>query len=174
VENAAAAWETLQQLKRRGFRQIQDSAAEQAFYYTRWPGRFDIIAKDPFVLLDGAHNPAGAGALKESLVTYFPGEKFQLVFGVFRDKDITGILEQMLPLASRVCTVRASGERGMDSGALAELIRSLPLTETLQIPVSDGGDVENVLQKIFLKNPPEKTVVFGSLSFLSHAYRFRK
>ncbi len=47
----------------------------------RWPGRFQIFRRDPLVILDGAHNPAGARALAASLRAYFPGRPVSFVIG---------------------------------------------------------------------------------------------
>ena len=56
----------------------------------RWPGRFQIFRRDPLVILDGAHNPAGARALAASLRAYFPGRPVTFVIGVLADKDAGG------------------------------------------------------------------------------------
>jgi dihydrofolate synthase/folylpolyglutamate synthase len=167
VENSIAAWETLRQLKKKGFHQIRDVAIQKAFRQTRWQGRFEIISHDPFVLLDGAHNPAGARALKQSLTTYFPEEKFVFLFGVFRDKDYAGILEEMLPLAKEVYTVKAAGERGLPAETLADFLRQNKTVCRQQIVVKNGGTVENALRQMLQEHPKEKIIVFGSLSILS-------
>jgi dihydrofolate synthase/folylpolyglutamate synthase len=167
VENSIAAWETLRQLKKKGFHQIDDAAIKKAFHQTRWQGRFEIISHDPFVLLDGAHNPAGARALKQSLTTYFPGEKFVFLFGVFRDKDYPGILEEMLPLAKEVYTVKAARKRGLPAETLADFLRQNKTVCRQKIVVKNGGTVEDALRQMLQEHPEEKMIVFGSLSILS-------
>jgi dihydrofolate synthase/folylpolyglutamate synthase len=67
-----------------------------------WPGRFQVLAGDPVLVLDAAHNPAGARALAASLRHYFPGAAIALVVGSFADKDLEGILGTLAPLASRL------------------------------------------------------------------------
>jgi dihydrofolate synthase/folylpolyglutamate synthase len=167
VENAIAAVEVLKQLQKLGFSEIREGAVERAFYNTRWSGRFEIISQKPFILFDGAHNPAGAAALKQSLTTYFPGEKFQYVFGVFRDKDYPKILEEMLPLAQKIYTVKATGNRGMDGAELAAFLERQTIVRSQKISIINGGEIEEVLQEIRQKKPSQKTIIFGSLSFFS-------
>jgi dihydrofolate synthase/folylpolyglutamate synthase len=167
VEYAIAAVEVLKQLQKLGFSEIREGAVERAFYNTRWSGRFEIISQKPFILFDGAHNPAGAAALKQSLTTYFPGEKFQYVFGVFRDKDYPKILEEMLPLAQKIYTVKATGNRGMDGAELAAFLERQTIVRSQKISIINGGEIEEVLQEIRQKKSSQKTIIFGSLSFFS-------
>jgi len=79
-----------------------DEAIRRGLGSVRWRGRFQILGRDPIVILDGAHNPGGARALAASLATYFPGQPLTLVIGIFADKDQAGILAALAPLASRI------------------------------------------------------------------------
>ena len=79
-----------------------EAAIRAGLAATRWPGRFQIVRRDPVLILDGAHNPAGARALAASLAAYFPGRPLTLVIGISSDKDRAGILAPLVPLASRV------------------------------------------------------------------------
>ena len=89
---------------------------------TRWPGRLQIIRRDPYVVLDGAHNPDGARALASSLRALFGGARITFVLGVYADKDARGILDALLPLAARVVFTRAANERAADPAGLAALV----------------------------------------------------
>lgn len=92
----------------------------------RWPCRFEYFPQDPPLILDGAHNRHGAAALARGLRTYFPGCRFTLIMGVMADKDISGILEQMEPLAARVFCIAPPSERAVPAEELAARIRSVP------------------------------------------------
>ena len=76
-----------------------------------WPGRFQVIRRDPVVILDGAHNPAGARALAASLRAYFPGQAVTLVLGVSADKDRAGILAALAPAAARIIATGFASRR---------------------------------------------------------------
>ncbi len=89
-----------------------------------WPGRFQIIARDPIVVLDGAHNPGGARALAASLAAYFPGQALTLVLGISADKDHAGILGALAPLASRLILTAYSGPRAAPPASLRACLPS--------------------------------------------------
>lgn len=171
-ENAITALEALRQLEKNGFHKINISSIQLALRTTKWPGRFELVSRDPFLFLDGAHNPAGAAALKRSLEIYFPAERFCFIFGVFRDKDYRGILREMYPLASRVYTVRAEGSRGMAPEELARVVREAGIRFGREIPVTGCPNTAAALQEIRRSGRREKILVFGSLSFLKDVYRY--
>jgi dihydrofolate synthase/folylpolyglutamate synthase len=87
-----------------------------------WPGRMELFPGPPRVLLDGAHNPAGAKVLADAL-TEFPRKALILVMGIVGDKDALGILEPLLPFADSVITVSPSVPRGLGAHELAEHCR---------------------------------------------------
>ncbi|MBO5484212.1 MAG: bifunctional folylpolyglutamate synthase/dihydrofolate synthase [Lachnospiraceae bacterium] len=169
-ENVIVALEVMKQLGQLGFHKINISSVRAALKETKWLGRFEIVSKSPFLILDGAHNPSGAKVLRKSLEMYFPAERFTFVFGVFRDKDYQGILQQMLPLARRVYTVRAAGERGMEPEELAGVVRQYTLKR--EIPVESCINIAAALDKIQRQGEKEKIIVFGSLSFINEVYHY--
>ena len=102
-----------------------DEAIRAGLGRAHWPGRFQVIRRDPPVIVDGAHNPAGARALAASLDAYFPGRRITFVVGTSEDKDRTGILAALLPLAERVICTAAHHPRAASAASLAELARTL-------------------------------------------------
>jgi dihydrofolate synthase/folylpolyglutamate synthase len=79
-----------------------DASIRRGLATVEWPGRFQIIHREPTVILDGAHNPDGARALAASLAAYFPSQPLTLILGISADKDLPGILEILAPLATRL------------------------------------------------------------------------
>jgi dihydrofolate synthase / folylpolyglutamate synthase len=102
-----------------------DSAIRRGLEATSWPGRFQLIRRSPPVIVDGAHNPAGARALAASLNAYLPGQRVTFVIGTSEDKDKAGILDPLLPLARRMIFTAADHPRSASAGALAALARRL-------------------------------------------------
>ncbi|CAH2030415.1 bifunctional folylpolyglutamate synthase/dihydrofolate synthase [Trichlorobacter ammonificans] len=102
----------------------------------RWPGRMELIRLDGGgrLLLDGAHNPAGAVALAEALREY-QATRITLLLGLMEDKDIDGILGALGPLAQIIVTVEPRQERALSAQRLAEFC------EQRGIPVLVGGTV---------------------------------
>ena len=100
-----------------------DAAIRDGLTGVRWPGRFQLIRAMPPVIVDGAHNPAGARALAASLAAYFPGRRGTLVVGISADKNMAGILGALVPLAERVICTAADHPRAASPEALAALAR---------------------------------------------------
>lgn len=98
---------------------------------TTWPGRLERIGRRPDIILDGAHNPDGARALREALDKYYPGQPVNFVFGMMGDKDMSGVIAELIHKEDRVYAVRADqGKRAAEAAALAELIgpAAVPVT----------------------------------------------
>ena len=90
---------------------------------TQWMGRMELVSNDPFFLMDGAHNSNGVEALKKSLETMYPDEKFHFIMGVMADKDYGEMIRELLPLALDFKTVTVESERALQGEALADCIR---------------------------------------------------
>jgi dihydrofolate synthase/folylpolyglutamate synthase len=115
-DNLVVAIRLLEEAKEAGL-PVRLSRVTEAVARTRWPGRLEWIAGDPPLLLDGAHNPAGARALAASLAG---GPPFVLVFAALADKDVRGLARELFPLASAIVLTRPRVSR---AAAPAELAR---------------------------------------------------
>ena len=122
--NAVVAIEALRALRARGW-QIPDSAIRQGLAQVRWPGRFELLRRDPPFLLDGSHNAHGMRATVESLRALFPGEKFVFLVSIMADKDADEMLRLLLPLAKGFVTVTAPSPRAIPAAELAAQIEAL-------------------------------------------------
>jgi dihydrofolate synthase/folylpolyglutamate synthase len=115
---------------------VRDAACREGLARARWPGRFEVLrARDRIVVLDGAHNPAGAAALAASLTEWFGDTPLTLVFGALRDKDAPGMLAALAPRARRLIVTASSSPRAArpealrdaaPAGAAVELADSAP------------------------------------------------
>jgi dihydrofolate synthase/folylpolyglutamate synthase len=103
-----------------------EEAVRQGLATVRWPGRFQIVRRDPIVVVDSAHNPGGARALAGSLRAYFPGSPLTLVVGISADKDQAGILAELAPLAARLVLTAYRGPRAARPAALRALVPPVP------------------------------------------------
>lgn len=89
---------------------------------TLWPGRLERIHKNPDIILDGAHNPDGARALRKALDKYYPQQPVQFVFGMMGDKDMSGVIKELITEKDTVHTVQVSnGSRAATAETLAGL-----------------------------------------------------
>jgi dihydrofolate synthase/folylpolyglutamate synthase len=125
----------------------------------RWPGRFQIFRRDPLVVLDGAHNPAGARALAASLRAYFPGRPVTFVIGVLADKDAGGILAALRPLAARVILTASANPRAAAPEALRALLPAGARVDTARSP-------QDALAMAIAEDPHGIVCVAGSLSLI--------
>jgi len=88
---------------------------------THWPGRLEHISPNPDIVLDGAHNSAGALALARYLETYYSGRKRWMIFGAMRDKAVAEMAEILFPLADELILTAADSPRSMPPEELAKL-----------------------------------------------------
>jgi dihydrofolate synthase/folylpolyglutamate synthase len=102
---------------------VPEAAVRRALARARWPGRFDVRPRGGggWLVLDGAHNPAGARALAASLDAWFPGAPTTLVFGVAADKDARAMLAALAPRARRIILTASSSARSAAPAALRAL-----------------------------------------------------
>lgn len=121
IENALAALEAVQIISRLGF-PVSDGAVVRGFETVSWPGRLELIAGGATapILLDGAHNTAGARALRRYL-DEFGSHPLTLVFGVMRDKRIDEMAAKLFPLADTIIVTRVADERAADLERLARV-----------------------------------------------------
>jgi dihydrofolate synthase/folylpolyglutamate synthase len=166
--NIALAIAAAVELHDHGFH-ISPSAIAAGIRQTRWPGRFQIIpAHDswPELVLDVAHNPAGAWALRSALSQNYGERPFTLVFGALRDKAIAEMAEIIFSLAEHVLATRADNPRS----ATPEEIHDLAARTGAKVLCSP--DVPAALaQARSLAGPQGLVVVTGSIYIVGEAMR---
>ncbi|HWZ43164.1 MAG TPA: folylpolyglutamate synthase/dihydrofolate synthase family protein [Candidatus Saccharimonadales bacterium] len=122
LRNLSLAITAAEQLNSFGFK-ILGAHVEEGARLTRWPGRFQVIPGHgdlPEIVLDVAHNPAGAWALRSALSTFYEDAKLTFVFGAMRDKAIGEIADIIFPLAERVVATRVLNPRAASTQEIAE------------------------------------------------------
>jgi dihydrofolate synthase / folylpolyglutamate synthase len=159
--NAALAVETVRVL--RDQIPVPETALGNGLAEVSWPGRLQVIKRnDQSILLDGAHNPAGAEALRDALHQRFSNAERTLVLGIMGDKDCAAICNILAPLAQRIIACRISSARGADPDRLADLCR----TANPKAEVISAQSIEVALEAA-ARDP--FVVITGSLHFIGHA-----
>jgi len=110
VINATTALGAMEVLEDLGYR-VSTDAMVNGLRGVDWPGRLEMVSSFPRVILDGAHNPAGALVLKESLEKEFQYERLILLIGIMKDKDIQSMLRLLAPLADRIILTKPHTDR---------------------------------------------------------------
>ncbi|MBI3803388.1 MAG: bifunctional folylpolyglutamate synthase/dihydrofolate synthase [Nitrospirae bacterium] len=164
IRNAAISIGVIEQLQKQGIA-VPEEAILEGVRRVRWSGRLEMIRKEPLILLDGAHNPAGARALADFLSGVDPERRGRhwLIVGIMRDKNISEILSPLLPWADEIVLTRPEIERAAEPDLLiASLPPSLHATIREQIPDAIAH-VESLL------TPSDTLVITGSLYTVGEA-----
>lgn len=157
VENAATAYAALDVARRHGLL-LAGADLQAGFAAAAWPGRFQVVQREPPVILDGAHNADSAARLVEALGDYLPERRVILVFGASEDKDIPGILDALRPLTEGMIVARSGHPRAMDAARLAELAHAAGLEP--QVSPSVAAALRTAVE---MAGPHTAVVVTGSL-----------
>jgi len=126
VQNAALAVDALLWLRERGY-SLTVRDIEQGLDTVRWPGRFEVVAEHPLLIMDGAHNTHGVTSLIKSLADLLPGRKVLLVVGIMQDKEPREMLSLLAPHVKRFYASAPKLPRAMPAGELAALASNLGL-----------------------------------------------
>jgi dihydrofolate synthase/folylpolyglutamate synthase len=163
AQNAATAIAAVESLLDRP---LDESVTREALANVRWPGRMEVVGRHPTVLLDGAHNPAGAEALATALRESFTWERLHLVISVSANKDLDGIVR---PLASLVDIAYAARNASDRSG------EAIPIADRLSAegkPVEAFGSVAEALDAArAVADEVDLILVTGSLYTVADARR---
>jgi dihydrofolate synthase/folylpolyglutamate synthase len=168
LRNVALAITTAEELSKQGFA-ITPESIERGIRETHWPGRFQVVlARDnaPEYVLDVAHNPAGAWALRSTLSGCYEDRQLTFVFGAMRDKAIAEMTEILFPLAERVIATQADNPRS----ATAEEIRQAAVRTSTDVEAAT--DVASALERAnALAGPHGVVVITGSIYIVGEAMR---
>jgi len=169
LRNVALAVASAEELSKLFVAGITPESIERGIRETRWPGRFQVLparAGWPEMVLDVAHNPAGAWALRSALSERYDNRPLIFVFGAMRDKAISEMTEILFPLAARVIATRPENPR---SASPEEIQRAGSRTGAEIEPVAEiGAAVERAREGA---RPETVIVVTGSIYLVGEAMR---
>jgi dihydrofolate synthase/folylpolyglutamate synthase len=104
---------------------LEERHVREAAARTLVPGRMQVVARKPLLILDGAHNTPATSALVQSLPSLLAGRRLGLVLGVLEDKDAAGMLAELLPLCERAWFTAPPSPRALPPATLQSLARQL-------------------------------------------------
>jgi dihydrofolate synthase/folylpolyglutamate synthase len=169
LRNVALAIAAAVELSEQGFGGIKAPTIEKGVRETRWPGRFQVIAAHsgwPEMVIDVAHNPAGAWALRSALSEQYEDRPMIFVFGAMRDKAISEMAEILFPLAERVIATRPENPRA----ASPEEIQRAAVRTGVEIELVE--DVDRALERArTLARTGTVVVVTGSIYLVGEVMR---
>jgi dihydrofolate synthase/folylpolyglutamate synthase len=137
VENAVTAYAALLAARRRGL-EITEEAIALGFRQATWPARFEVLQRDPPVVVDSSHNRDSALRLRQALDEYFPGLPVILVFGASEDKDIDGMFAELMPRAHHLLVTKSIHPRAANPETLERLAAPYPCPVTVVEKLEDA------------------------------------
>ena len=164
IQNAITAYSAIQVIKKNGFI-ITNQNIYEGFAKVNWPGRFEILSKKPFLIIDSAHNTDSIRKLLNTVKLLFPYKEIILIFGASEDKDIAGMLHILIPKVHSLITTQSIHPRALD----AEMVLAIA-----QKQGKNGVSISSIEDafKHALKNWTEKSVIIATGSiFVAAAIR---
>lgn len=189
IENAVLAIETVRVLKEKYYyKQIDEEAIKTGLFNMILPGRIEKIGTEPDIIIDGAHNPAAAQALRDYVKEEYKDRDVILLTGMFKDKDYTKVANIMSEVSNKVITVTPPTERGLDSEELQKVYRKIfsalkvddstnrlignNSNDDMTVTLSYGYDYDKAFAMAKrLAGTNGAVIVFGSFSFLAQIKR---
>lgn len=152
VENGATAYLALQMIREQGL-VVSDEAIRQGFAQVVWPGRFELLRREPPLIVDSAHNRDSAHRLRQALDDYLPGRDVVLIFGASEDKDVNGMFEEIMPRVREVVATQSVHPRAASAESLVTLAGQygrpaqavVPLEAALEVALQQAGQNAVVL-----------------------------
>ncbi len=166
MQNALLAIRTAEVLREEGCK-LSDAAIKAGLLQAKWSGRLEILAREPLLVVDGAHNEDAAVQLRKAVELYFKDRRILFILGVLADKDYTAILRIMAPLAQVIITVTPDNPRALEASRLAEEAAAYCPGRI----VAAGSTLHAVNTAYELAEKEDVILAFGSLSYLREIKR---
>jgi len=164
IQNAATAFAAIKEIEKQGIK-IDDLAVHQGFASVEWPGRFELLSREPMLIVDSAHNLDSALKLRLALDDYLGEKPVILIFGASEDKDIRGMFSQLIPRVKMIIATQSTHPRAMQANKLVELAHQFgrPAVATDDISIA-------LVKALELATNEDAIVVAGSI-FVAAAAR---
>ncbi|AGW41571.1 folylpolyglutamate synthase [Leifsonia xyli subsp. cynodontis DSM 46306] len=171
AQNAAVAVAAVETFLGRGIPPLKAELVEEGFATATSPGRLQLIGIEPSILVDAAHNPAGAESLAEVLGRYFDFEEIAFVVGSLGDKDARGIIRALTPRAMQYFVTEPASERALPAEELGDIVRD-EAGEEAAIVFSDALDALEAAREWAGERERRAVVVTGSIVLVGAAMAY--
>ncbi len=158
AENVKTALIALEILRKQSIIKVRRDKLYKGLQNARQPGRFEVFEGKPCIVLDGAHNEAGAVVLKETMKNCFPGKKILVITGMLADKETDKITHQLRMITDRFIATEPDNPRKLPAGELAGLLRE----KGAVCQVAESGK-SAVPMAMAMPDKPDVILVAGSL-----------
>jgi dihydrofolate synthase/folylpolyglutamate synthase len=168
AQNAAIAIAAVESFLGDGTRALDPDVVADGLGSVTSPGRLQLVGIEPTVLVDAAHNPHGASALRDALTEYFDFDEWAVVLGVLADKDAHGIVAELAPVAARFDVTRSASDRAIPVAELAEIVAA----EAGEPATNRHGSMAEAVDaaRAWASESPRRAVVItGSITLIGEA-----
>ncbi|MGG3469243.1 folylpolyglutamate synthase/dihydrofolate synthase family protein [Neobacillus pocheonensis] len=165
TENAVLAVCAAQYLSQKGFHHFTEQAIRKGLMSAYWPGRFEILSENPFIIIDGAHNDEGITALVNELSSRFADRHIHIIFAALRDKKLDKMISKLDSIANQISFVSFDFPRAAGAKELLNLSHS-------KNKVAVDNWKSYLIEEMQSLQPNSMIVVTGSLYFISEAKPF--
>lgn len=163
LENAAAALAVIEALVSLGAG-ISSQNIAQGFSHVSWPGRLQILSREPTIVVDGAHNVYSMNKLVGAVKEYFDYKRCFVIFGTSCDKDIYGMAQELKPLGNHIITTSSSHPRAASISLVAEKFNTLGIKA-----IAVGNVMEALSKALTLADKDDLILITGSLFVAAEA-----
>lgn len=161
IQNAVTAIEAVMTLNKKGYK-ISKEHILSGLRKTEFRGRFEVISKEPLIIIDGAHNEAAALALRETILTYLKNKSLVFIIGMLKDKEYEKIAAITAELADNIITVETPGnERALSSEELLNIVKKYNKNTVKAKSIDEALGIAKSYNK-------DAVIAFGSLSYLRY------
>lgn len=166
LENAAAAVAAVEVLREHGAH-ISPVSIARGLAQVHWPGRLQVMRREPWLVVDGAHNTDSARRLVEALRQYFTFQRLTVIFGSSSDKNIAGMAAELASFPDRVIVTSSRHPRAVSPDSLADEFARLGVTAEVTENVSEAIEIT-----LAGAAPGDLICVTGSLFIVAEAMEY--
>jgi dihydrofolate synthase / folylpolyglutamate synthase len=161
AENLSLVLSSIDLLKEKGFT-AEQKAVREALKNTKWPSRFEFIPEKN-IIIDGAHNPASAKKLRESLDFYFPGKERLWLYGCLNTKDYKKIIKILFKDADVIILTDNFAQNAINCDILEKEI----LKNFSNVKIYKSSNIKNAIKILFKNNSSSKTATIAGSLYLT-------
>lgn len=164
INNAITAFACALQLKNLGY-EIDDKAIRNGFSKVKWPGRFEIINRNPLIIIDGAHNRDSFRKLVKTIRKYLAGKEIEFIFGVSEDKEVGLLLKIIKPIIKHIIFTKSKHPRALGLDALEEIALKLCFTNY------SIREIDQIIPLLLQDKNPNKVFIASGSIFVAGAIK---
>ena len=174
IINAATAIGIIEALGLRNIN-ISSDAVKRGVEGAKWEGRLEVLGRSPLVVVDGAHNRASSRALADAVKKIFKNKRITLIFGASKDKDVEGMLEELLPISNSIILTKSKvADRAMDPALIEEIVLATHLPKIAHAVERISGIEEAIDKALAGSGKEDMVLITGSLFIVADAKGYYK